>query len=236
MILDVYTVAYNEEELLPEFLRHYAFARRIVVYDNQSGDRTAAIAAADPHVELRSLATGGKYDEGAQMDVRNNAWRESDADWVCIVDVDELVDCRPLAGLAPWEVAWRCAGRNMVGSDGQPFRTIRRYVPASLSAGLTEMRYDKVSVFCPRIAAINYAPGMHTADPSCPTLKNPRLILRHYCHLGEEWTIRRFRRCTYRMSQRNCWMGWGRQYLLSDEAIRREHRRLLAASVEDSEL
>ena len=233
MTIDIFTVAYNEEESLPDFLGHYAFARRVYLYDNESTDRTVEIARADPRVIVRTLATGGKYDEGAQMEIRNNAWRESDADYVVVCDVDEFVDCGPLEAFGSHEVAFQCQGRNMVGNDGERLADVHRWAPAG-SVPSVEDRYDKLSVFSPRIAGINYDPGMHTAHPTCPIVENPRLVLRHYCHLGEEWTIRRYRRCAPRMSERNLQNGWGYQYMASEDVIRRQHRALLAASVEDS--
>jgi glycosyltransferase involved in cell wall biosynthesis len=47
MNIHVYTVAYNEELLMPFFLRHYKrFANHITVFDNESTDKTAELAKA----------------------------------------------------------------------------------------------------------------------------------------------------------------------------------------------
>ena len=113
----------------------------------------------------------------------------------------------------------------MVGFDGQMLCDVRRY---NLSPG-----YDKVAVFSPRIAAINYEPGCHTAAPTCPVVESPKLILRHYNQLGEEYQIRRFARCKSRMSEENLRKGWGRQFLFSEETIRKYHQAALKSAIEE---
>jgi glycosyltransferase involved in cell wall biosynthesis len=228
-IIDVFTVAYNEEEIASHFLRHYGFARRIVVYDNESTDRTSEILLADPRVAVRPFSTNGKYDEGTQMEIRNCVWRESNADYVVVVDMDEFVDCHPLSSFGKGEVAFKCEGRSMVGVDGQPLETIVKYQPA--------LGYCKVSVFSPRIEGINFDAGMHVAHPTCPVIENPRLILRHYNNLGVEYMIRRIRRCRDRMSQRNLETGWGIHFTWDDDRIRAIHAEALkSANCIDTEL
>ena len=70
MKIRVYTVAWNEEKILPHFLRHYArFADRIVVYDNGSNDRTRDIIFAHPQAEFRTYDTDGVLHDGAKAHV-----------------------------------------------------------------------------------------------------------------------------------------------------------------------
>ena len=53
MKLSVYTVCYNEQQLLPFFLRHYTqWASRIVIWDNCSTDASLAVAQAFPHPNI----------------------------------------------------------------------------------------------------------------------------------------------------------------------------------------
>ena len=109
-VIDVYTVAYNEEEMLPHFLSHYSFARRLVIYDNESVDLTTEIAKSRPNVVLRSFATGGKYSESAQMAIRNSVGRNLTRTTVVVCDVDEFIDCQPLEAYGRHEVAFRVSG------------------------------------------------------------------------------------------------------------------------------
>ena len=94
MKIRVYTTAWNEEQILPHFLRFYArFAERIVVYDNGSDDATPAIVRAHPQAELRSYDTGGTLHDGVKADLLSHCYREvrGQADWVVAVDCDEFL-------------------------------------------------------------------------------------------------------------------------------------------------
>jgi hypothetical protein len=137
--------------------------------------------------------------------------------------VDEFVDCDPLDVFGAQEVAFRCEGRMMFGIDGQTPNQVKRYhlFPP----------YNKVALFSPRIGAINYFPGAHTANPPCPVLDAPKLILRHYHAMGEEYLVRRYHRYASRMSSGDLRNGWGSHYLKPEEAIRRDYHNGLAASL-----
>src|SRR5690606_2040831 len=90
----VYTVCWNEAKFLPYFLAHYAqFADRIFVYDNGSTDRSPDIVRAHPKAELRQFDSGGTFDDLSNINVKNNAYKESrgQADFVIVVDADELI-------------------------------------------------------------------------------------------------------------------------------------------------
>jgi hypothetical protein len=100
----------------------------------------------------------------------------------------------------------------MLGVDGEPLETIRRYDPRDRSC-------DKTAVFSPRIGEINYTPGAHTCSPSCPTVSD-LLPLYHYAALGEEYTVRRYRKWRERMSFGDIKHGFGRQYLQREAEIR----------------
>ena len=94
MRLHIYTVCWNEQELLPYYLRHYSqFAERIVVYDNQSTDATADIVRACSKAEHRIYDTGGVFDDPEILRIKNTAYKESrgQADFVVVGDVDEIL-------------------------------------------------------------------------------------------------------------------------------------------------
>jgi len=71
MKICVITLCYNEEVILPFFIRHYEqVADRIICYDGGSTDRTREIIAACPIAELRELNTGGQVDDGRMFESR----------------------------------------------------------------------------------------------------------------------------------------------------------------------
>lgn len=89
--IDVYSICWNEMIMLPYFLKHYKkYARKITVYDNFSNDESVKFMQ-DNDVEVIPFDTGGKLIETTQVDIRNNCWKGSDADWVIVCDIDEFV-------------------------------------------------------------------------------------------------------------------------------------------------
>ena len=90
--IDVHSICWNEERMLPLFLSHYSgFAARIVVWDNYSDDASQDLVRACPRAELRLYDSGGRSSEDSFLEVKNQCWPSSDADWVIVCDIDELV-------------------------------------------------------------------------------------------------------------------------------------------------
>lgn len=221
MNIDVYTCTFNEEELMPYFLRHYRSARNIIIYDNESTDRTKEIALRDPRVIIREWSTGGFANDEMLTQLKNSCWNGSDADYVVIVDTDEFVDLRPLERYGVAEVAFKCEGRQMIGIDGQPIDEINRY---HLNSG-----EDKVAVFSPKIAKLNMGIGGHKSNPTCPVITDPRLVLRHYTLCGCEFNKRRLRK-PHPLCKKNIKMQWGIQVTFSDKVIEEGHANALLAA------
>jgi glycosyltransferase involved in cell wall biosynthesis len=91
MKIDVFTTCYNEQIILPYFLKHYKkFANNITVYDNMSTDNSVKIMN-EYGVNVIQFDTNGKFEESVLMNIRNNCWKNSDADWVIVCDTDELI-------------------------------------------------------------------------------------------------------------------------------------------------
>ena len=73
MQITIYTVAYNEELMLPFFIKHYRtlFPEcHIVVYDNQSTDRTVEIAK-ESNCEVIQYDTDNKISDRKYLEIKN---------------------------------------------------------------------------------------------------------------------------------------------------------------------
>jgi len=91
MNIDVYSICYNEETILPYFIRYCkTFARNISVYDNMSTDNSYSIMK-EAGINVITFDTNGIYSESTQVNIRNTCWKNSDADWVMICDTDEFL-------------------------------------------------------------------------------------------------------------------------------------------------
>ena len=90
------TIAWNEQELMPIFLNHYEkICDKIIVYDNESDDKTSEICDAHPLVERRVYKTNGEIRDDVYLDIKNQEWKNfKEYDWVCVLDLDEFVYAR----------------------------------------------------------------------------------------------------------------------------------------------
>jgi glycosyltransferase involved in cell wall biosynthesis len=110
MRVDLYTICWNEERMLPFFFRHYdALVDRYVVHDDGSSDATLSLLAAHPRVERRRFprSVADSYVLSAQA-LHNTAWKESRgrADWVILTAIDEHLHHPDLPGY-PNFADWR---------------------------------------------------------------------------------------------------------------------------------
>ena len=74
------------------------------------------------------------------------------------------------------------------------------------------------------INEINYEPGCHKCNP-IGTIRYSRKVYKvyHYASINENVTIKKFKIYRKRLSQDNIKHGWGSQYFMTPEEIRREY-------------
>jgi glycosyltransferase involved in cell wall biosynthesis len=241
MRIHVYTVVWNEERMLPHFLRFYErFAERIVVYDNGSDDATPAIARSHPKTELRSYDTGGTIHAGIRYELLGTCYREvrGHADWVIVADCDELLYHPNLPErLARYRdegvTLPRVRGYSMVSDDPLPDASdfpgllCGRYV-----LGAPNPAFDKRAVFAPEID-INWAYGRHACNPEGPVVESEHaeLKLLHYKHFGVDGVYSRYRQLRPRISAFNRRRGLSFHYRESRRRIRASHERYKRSAV-----
>lgn len=131
-MVEVITITWNEERYLQDFINFYRYRLKncpITIYDNLSDDRTVEIAKAN-NCSVYSFSTEGTLDELTLTTMRNNVWRRSSAEWVIIVDADELVDVRDqdLVNVS-WNVN-KCIGYEMYGTEADKLPDLRYGVPS----------------------------------------------------------------------------------------------------------
>jgi glycosyltransferase involved in cell wall biosynthesis len=217
----VHTITWNEEYLLPYFIKHYyPFARKIVVHDNESTDNTADIALSYEDVFVETYQSNGEQDNFTMVNVKNTCWKNDDTKWSIVCDVDELL-------LIDWEkiesystpVAFQATGWQMMGRD-EPFEEINR-------AFRTD-KFNKIVLFSSNVEKIDYEPGCHIAHPSCPVVCETELL--HYNSLGENYVVERYKRYAERMSYSDKRHGYGKHYQRPDNYTRRRYRQLYRLS------
>ena len=95
MRFDAYIICWNESAVLPFILDYWkeAGVDRLIVYDNHSDEATLALLQSIPNVEIRDFDSRGEFNDWTHAEIKNNCWKDSDADWVFVGDTDEVPYC-----------------------------------------------------------------------------------------------------------------------------------------------
>lgn len=201
MNIQVYTITYNEEFILPHFIKHYKekFNAHITVFDNFSTDRTKEIIV-NSDCEYKTYDSAGQIRDDLYLSIKNECWKGSKADFVIVCDADEFLEVN--FDYAPYNLI-RTQGYDMIGAP-----------PSRL--GVKNNMYSKAVMFRPsEYAQIGYAPGCHFFQPQP---KNRMVIsketakLLHYKYISPEYLYERHLMYQSRLSSFNKIYGYGIEY------------------------
>lgn len=232
MKIEAHIICWNEEKLLPHTIAHYKqLCSRIVIYDNYSTDRSPEIARAND-CDVVNFGIKGTLDDLEYLNIKNNVWKKSDADFVIVCDTDELL----------WHPSIQSVLFNAFMNKNTMIETIGWNIYASVDPfalhPITEIRrgvfdkgYSKSIIFNPReLYEINYNPGAHVCNPIGSVIKHPeKMFVLHYRNIfGADDVVARRRLCQKRLSHRNRVKGWGTHYGWSERKIREEYEERFA--------
>ena len=212
MTIDVFSVCYNEEIILPYFLKHYKkFVRNITIYDNMSTDNSVNIMN-EYGVNVIPYDTQGKFEESLLMNIKNNSWKGSDADWVIVCDTDELIYHENII-----EVLTNTHANHIVTEGyemmSETLPTTEGQIYEELKFGHFKTDYSKACLFKPsEVTDTNFGPGCHFSSPAGPniiSIKDSGIKLLHYKYLNREVLIKKYEHYKFRQSEEMIRMGWG---------------------------
>ncbi len=228
MPIHLYTSCWNEERIIPFFLRHYEpLVDRMIVYDDASTDRTVELLRASPKVEVRPLERGDESFIAAHLTLFETCWKESrgQVDWVCLVDMDEFL-FHP-----EWHhylATQKETGVTLIQALGYDMTT-EHFPPADaalatyLTSGQRDLHFDKTPLFNPdAIEQINHVAGRHRCAPVGRVVMPAqyRMQLRHYKNLGLEYLLALTHALATRVNEDDRARGWSGHYLRDDDSIR----------------
>ena len=229
-MIEIYTIAYNEEVLLPFFIKWYRnrFPNcRIVVYDNESTDRTKEIAF-NNNCEVITYYTDNQLSDSKYLEIKNNCWKNSKTDWVIVCDVDEWLD------INEEDLRKEISNRaTLIKTHGYNMCNITKEIDYSkVIHGVRSVQYDKFICFNKnKIKEINYSPGAHNIKPIGGVKYSDMVYkLLHMKFIDEDYMVNRYNLFNSRMSKENKEKGWGIQYTNPEEIIRRDFKNHLKAS------
>ena len=222
MKIDLYTITWNEQRLLPFFLEYYVpWIDRLIVFDDKSDDGTAEVLARHPKVDLRTFPPKGESFVLAALGVWENVWKESRgrADWVVVTNIDEFI-FHP-AGMRGYLERCATEGITMVHPRGYEmvgdvFPDPGKSLVKGVRRGVPMFGQDKRQVFNPNaITDINYTTGRHQCRPT-GTVVEPSSVeaaLLHYKYVcPHAYLMRRQRALARRMLDGDMRSGFGTQY------------------------
>ena len=205
MKIDVYSNMYNEELILPYWLRHYeTFANRIFIWDGGSTDKTLEMLKKHPKVTLLPRGKYGHCDEYyvACLYPQYEKYSRGVSDWVIIADADEFVYHPHLrkvlekAMKAGVQVI-QCAGNAMISDN---FPTTNGQIYDEIKMGLPNKFESKWTIHSSNIH-IRHHTGRHGPPTAVMDSVYKRsagrgtgIKLLHYRYIGKEYIESRERK------------------------------------------
>lgn len=235
MKVHLYALNWNEEVMVPFFLRHYEpLVDRIVIYDDGSNDRSLELLAASEKVVVRHFVGHGDSFVLSALAQYNCFWKESrgEADWVIVCNLDEhfyhprfpdyLEQCRRERITIIKAKGYQMVTREMPPPDVALAEVIDHGVPWD--------RLDKTAIFNPdAIKEINFHPGRHTCAPEGMVVYPPEIEVKmlHYKYLSLDYLIQRYATLAARTKPADRRLRYGHQYHRTPDAIREGFQEML---------
>lgn len=241
MNLEVHILTSQWNWILPWTLRHYcSFASKVVVHDG--GPDFSETSANRELCRAHGAAwemwdTAGQLNDALAMHLKNEAWKGTKADWVAVVDDDELLYFPPVTveGMGKSEpanvlAAYSIMGAAMIRPEGFEMFSETLPVPgehaqiweAIRDGAPDEKWYSKPALFNPRLVVeTGFGLGAHEARPVLKdgrALKvglewphpSPRCLLLHYHQIGPyDFVAERYDATLARFCALNHRNGWG---------------------------
>jgi hypothetical protein len=223
--IELFTICYNEEKILPFFLDHYSFCKKINIYDNNSTDNSVNIArnCTFANVNVINYDTNNTLDDSVYLQIKNNVWKNSDCDYVIVVDMDEFLYHPNFEQFIndTQQPVYKPYGYNMVSES---FPISGKFI-SQIKTGVPDINYNKQVLFSPNtISEINYTLGCHHADPldknghSVTALQYNELKLLHYKNISIDYKLEKHKLYSSRFSEYNKQTGAGIHYTDSRES------------------
>jgi hypothetical protein len=227
----LYSLCWNEADILGFFFRHYdPWVDRYVIYDDGSTDGSLDLLASHPRVEIRRFER--EHPDSfvrSQQALQNRVWRESRgrAAWVVVTALDEHLF---VPGRSMGEFLNEAAADGVTAIPALGFQMLADEMPppgellcATCRFGMPDAAFNKLSLFNPQaIDEINFAPGRHSAAP-VGTLRFPardELLLLHYKFLGFERFVARCQQLRTGLGQADFAAGYGEHYSIQYADLR----------------
>jgi len=195
MKIDVYSNMYNEEPILPYWLRHYeTFVDRIFVWDGGSTDKTLEMLKKHPKVTLLPRDIKRGHDDEyyvKSLYPQYRTYSRGYADWVIVADADEFIyhpHIRKVLEKAKKDGIQmiQCEGYAMVSKK---FPNGNGQIYDEIKTGYPNKTASKWTIYSPDIS-VGFFVGRHGRPWGyfgCNKSRDCKIKLLHYHFIGMEY-------------------------------------------------
>lgn len=235
-LIDAFIICWNEEKIIRHTLNHYSsFCRKISLLDNYSSDNTVDLVKKYfPKVEVVHFDTNNEHRDDILLELKNNFWKKSDADYVIVCDTDEFLYSEHMRESLDRLSASKIILPVVIGYNMGSLEFPENYaipIYEQVKKGIRDREFDKQIIFSPLgIAEINYRTGAHVCFPE---FKAPPLVddivsfkLLHYKFLSKEYLYKKHEAYNRRLSEYNLRNKFGWEYTEGREYIDENYSRI----------
>jgi len=217
--IETYVMSHNIEKLLPYVMRHYSQFSKVILTENNSTDNTIKLG----HLlgaEIWIYEVPDEINQFRLLEIKENCWKESRADWVIVVDADEFVYHPDLVGVLERTKATviHPTFHNMFS---EVFPTTEGQIYDEVTMGMDgDFWLSKMNVFRPHeVTKMNWAIGCHYAYPEGNVIidKDSGIKTLHMRFLSRKWVIDHHKYQASRLDKECANKGYGVQFTWTEE-------------------
>lgn len=229
MKVEVFTLCWNEIDVLPWVVDYWQkYATHVTVFDNGSTDGSTWYLSKFDWITVKEFLTEGMND-AVHADIKNKCWKGSDADFVVVCDMDEMLlapdilkslENMKASGATICKPVWY-----ELQAEERPKYETGKMLHETSPMARPFQDFSKAIIFDPKaITNIGYSVGAHKCDPqgNVKWYEGQDIYALHINHnLSFDYKIQRYRSMNANLSQKNKNQRWGIHYGFDEGLLRR---------------
>lgn len=248
MRIDLYTICYNEMDILPFCVDYWKrFANHVYVFDNGSTDGSVEYLQQFDWITVLHYDSDG-CDDSILLYIKNNAWKQSrgKADWVVVCDCDEIIYSNHLEDELKFmqENGYTAMGNvwySFFGDHKPEYQEGKLLHELVVKGAPQSINYDdasigKIILFNPnQILEMNYVPGCHDnkSTGNYKLYKSAKVYTFHVDKgFGIDYKMAKYKLLSARRSAKNRMYGWGIHYDFPREQVEKHYNEGINNSID----
>lgn len=248
MKIDLYTICYNEMDILPFCVDYWKrFCNHAYVFDNGSTDGSIKFLGQFDWIDVIHYDSDG-FDDEMLLHIKNNAWKHSRgvSDWVVVCDCDEVLYSNHLEEELKYmsDNDYTAMGNvwySFFGDHKPEYhegKLLHELVikGAKQSINYRDKSIGKIILFNPNeIKEMGYVPGCHDnkTEGNYKLYKSDKVWTFHIDKgFGIDYKMEKYKILSARRSEKNKMYGWGIHYDFPREEVERHYNEGIFNSID----